>query len=265
MNRRKTIQAVKHNALPLAGMMLAACLLSACTASKVLKPEDHAHKNTASRYTIDGKTFYNVLPSSQGYLEIGVASWYGKKFHGRLTASGETYDMYQLTAAHKTLPLPTWVRVTNLDNGNKVVLKVNDRGPFHDDRLIDLSWQGAKSLGFATMGTAPVVVEALPGEPVPEEPVPEEPVNSVLSGTFFLQVGAFTQLQSAEQLKEKINLLIGRHDIVDVGVRVLQSEVTQSILHKVWIGPIKDQAKRDQLALWVEQMNLGYPMRVDIP
>ncbi|MEX2326217.1 MAG: septal ring lytic transglycosylase RlpA family protein, partial [Pseudomonadales bacterium] len=89
------------------------------------------------------------MPSSLGYLEIGLASWYGKKFHGRLTSNGEKFDMHVTSAAHKALPLPTMVRVTNLDNGQKVVVRVNDRGPFHDDRVIDLSYEAAVQLGFA--------------------------------------------------------------------------------------------------------------------
>lgn len=254
--------------------------LTACTGIPIDQAKGKPYKNTASRYTIDGETYYDVLPSSSGYLEIGVASWYGSKFHGRLTANGETYDMYEMTAAHKTLPLPTWVKVTNLDNGKKVVLKVNDRGPFHDNRLIDLSWKAATKLGFADHGTAPVVVEALIGEPkaadqqiltqqksnTPNYLVDSQLVDSQAKSiaTYYLQIGAFSKLQSAQYLQRKINFLIGRHDILDVGVRILQSEATKKILHKVWIGPIRDESKRDQLALWVEEMNLGYPIPVDV-
>ena len=101
------------------------------------------------------------MPNNIGYREIGIASWYGKKFHGRKTAMGEKYDMYGLSAAHKALPLPTMVRVTNLDNGRSIEVRVNDRGPFHEDRVIDLSYAAARALGFETKGTAPVVVEAI--------------------------------------------------------------------------------------------------------
>jgi len=106
------------------------------------------------------------MKDARGYVERGIASWYGTKFHGRRTSSGEIYDMYGMTAAHKTLPLPTYVRVTNLKNGRSVVVKVNDRGPFHDNRLIDLSYTAAKKLGIVATGTGLVEVRAItPGEP----------------------------------------------------------------------------------------------------
>ena len=111
-------------------------------------------------YEIDGTT-YRVLETSDGYREQGIASWYGDYFHGRQTSSGDTYDMYKMTAAHKSLPLPTYVRVTNLSNGLSVVLRVNDRGPFVEGRIIDLSYVGAQKLGMAELGTVRVEVEAL--------------------------------------------------------------------------------------------------------
>ena len=111
-------------------------------------------------YVIDGVT-YRVLSTSAGYREEGIASWYGGYFHGRRTSSGDVYDMYQMTAAHTRLPLPTYVRVTNLENGSSVVLRVNDRGPFVDDRIIDLSYTAAAKLGMADRGTARVEVVAL--------------------------------------------------------------------------------------------------------
>lgn len=113
-------------------------------------------------YEVMGDT-YRVLGSPRGYRERGVASWYGEAFHGRPTASGEAYDMYRLSAAHRTLPLHTWVEVTNLDNRRSLVLRVNDRGPFvhTDERIIDLSWAAARELGVIGPGTAPVEVRAL--------------------------------------------------------------------------------------------------------
>ena len=116
-------------------------------------------------YVVFGKP-YQTLPHSRGYVEIGIASWYGADFHGRLTSTGEVYDMYALSAAHKSLPLPTIVRVTNLDNGLSLVLRVNDRGPFHDDRFIDLSYAASRALGFTEQGLTPVLVESLPGETI---------------------------------------------------------------------------------------------------
>ena len=111
-------------------------------------------------YVIDGVT-YHVMDTSDGYREEGFASWYGGYFHGRRTSSGDVYDMYLMTAAHKRLPLPTYVRVTHLDNGRSVVVRVNDRGPFVENRIIDLSYTAAVKLGMADAGTARVVVVAL--------------------------------------------------------------------------------------------------------
>ena len=115
-------------------------------------------------YEVDGVT-YHVLASARGYVEEGIASWYGPEFQGKPTSSGEPYDMYAMTAAHRTLPLPTYVEVRNLENGKVVVVRVNDRGPFHPDRLIDLSYMAAQKLGIVQRGTARVRVRALtPGE-----------------------------------------------------------------------------------------------------
>ena len=117
-----------------------------------------------SPYQIFGKS-YEVLESAIGYDEVGLASWYGVGFHGRTTSSGEIYDMYTLTAAHKTLPIPSYARVTNRENGRTTVVRINDRGPFRNSRLIDLSYASAVKLGFADVGTAPVRVETLlPGD-----------------------------------------------------------------------------------------------------
>jgi len=126
----------------------------------VPQAEFKSRSGNPESYVIEGTT-YRVLRTSDGYREEGIASWYGGYFHGRRTSSGDTYDMYQMTAAHKSLPLPTYVRVTHLGNGRSVVLRVNDRGPFVEDRIIDLSFAAASKLGMATIGTARVEVVAL--------------------------------------------------------------------------------------------------------
>src|SRR5262249_32689194 len=113
-------------------------------------------------YSVLGKTYY-VMPDAASYREYGKASWYGTKFQGQPTSSGEPYDMYKLTAAHRNLPIPSYVRVTNLDNHKSAIVRVNDRGPFHSERLIDLSYAGAVKLGFADVGTARVMVEVVDG------------------------------------------------------------------------------------------------------
>lgn len=137
-------------------------------------PMPHYGNFKANPYTVLGKTYYPIQDSRR-YAATGTASWYGTKFHGQATANGEAYDLYGMTAAHKTLPLPSYVRVTNLDNGKTVILRVNDRGPFYSDRIIDLSFAAAKKLGYAERGTARVKVEgidphewwAAQGRPVP--------------------------------------------------------------------------------------------------
>ncbi len=123
-------------------------------------PMPHNGSVKANPYTVLGKTYY-PMNDARAYRMVGTASWYGTKFHGQATANGETYDLYGMTAAHKTLPLPSYVRVTNLDNGKSVIVRVNDRGPFYSDRVIDLSFAAAKKLGYAETGTARVKVEGI--------------------------------------------------------------------------------------------------------
>ena len=123
-------------------------------------PTVHTGPYKANPYTVLGKTYY-PMQDSRNYRAEGTASWYGTKFHGQNTANGELYDLYGMSAAHKTLPLPAYVRVTNLANGRSVILRVNDRGPFYSDRIIDLSYAAAKKLGYAEIGTAHVRVEGI--------------------------------------------------------------------------------------------------------
>jgi rare lipoprotein A len=142
-----------------------------------------------TEYFVDGRT-YEVMKSSTGYKTRGIASWYGKKFHKQRTSSGEPYDMYVMTAAHKTLPLPTYIKVKNLSNGREAVVKVNDRGPFHSDRVIDLSYAAALKLGVFPKGTAPVEIETLMG-----------PAGQA---HYYLQAGAFSSELLAKRLKERL-------------------------------------------------------------
>ena len=123
-------------------------------------PTLHTGPYKANPYTVLGKNYF-PLQDSKTYVQSGTASWYGTKFHGQNTANGEVYDLYGMSAAHKTLPLPSYVRVTNLDNNRTVILRVNDRGPFYSDRIIDLSYAAAKKLGYAETGTARVKVEGI--------------------------------------------------------------------------------------------------------
>lgn len=165
-----------------------------------------AKLKVGNKYTIGGVTYYPI-EDVYGFTETGIASWYGAKFHGKKTANGETYDMYAMTAAHKTLPLPTMVAVTNLDNGRKVVVRVNDRGPFVASRIIDLSKAAAEKIDMTAKGTARVKIEALVegSRPTPEEePEPVAPVPDFDRGEFYVQVGAFSIRENAERLKARL-------------------------------------------------------------
>lgn len=200
---------------------------------------------------------YVVKDTSQGYREVGIASWYGQKFQGRKTSNGEIFDMHALSAAHKTLPIPTMIRVTNLDNGKKIDVRVNDRGPFHDDRILDLSFAAAKALGFSEQGTAPVVVEALDAINYPDELVGPKKAPNV-----YLQAGAFQSLEGAKKLKRDIEttLMLQR---LNATVRVLESELEAEVmLHKVWVGPIINAGREEMITTILSQMGLSQPVKV---
>jgi rare lipoprotein A len=204
------------------------------------RSEPRARYGNHSPYVVLGKT-YHVMDSSAGYHEKGIASWYGSKFHGRRTSSGEPYDMYEATAAHKSLPLPTYAEVTNLDNGKKVIVKINDRGPFHEDRLIDMSYGAAVRLGMTATGTARVDVRAISFD----QPPPATPAVKRSDGTF-LQVGAFGSRDAAERLAGKMTA----NQLKPVSVQ------KGGGLYKVWIGPYPND--RD-IAMPIDRVvELGY-------
>ncbi len=209
-----------------------------------------------SSYKVRGQT-YRVMKSSRGYTARGVASWYGKKFHGHRTSSGETYNMYAMSAAHKKLPLPTWVRVTHLGNGRSVIVKVNDRGPFHDNRLIDLSWAAAKKLGITKTGTGVVEVEAIePGQDQQTkkktDPAETKATTTALQYHLYLQAGAFVSRNNAQQLQHKLQQALQIQNI-----RAMYSEEKQ--LYRVRIGPLANVDEADQLAEKISQQGLAQP------
>jgi rare lipoprotein A len=221
---------------------------------------------------------YAVLPSSDGYVERGVASWYGTEFHGLKTSTGEPYDMFAMTAAHKTLPLPCYARVTNLSNGRSAVVRINDRGPFVATRIIDLSYSAARKLDMIRSGTAFVQVEVLtpaalpvtaelpvsvpvvsasvigasssppiaaPSEAPaavaaapPETPTPTQAASS--SGTFFIQVGAYARAENAESVARKLRAS-GIEHVITV------SSTDSQPLERVRIGPIVSVQQFDAL------------------
>jgi rare lipoprotein A len=198
-------------------------------------------------YIVFGKTYY-PLREAKDYRERGIASWYGKKFHGKRTSSGEPYDMYAMTAAHRTLPLPSYVRVRNLANGQAVVVRVNDRGPFLHNRLIDLSYAAALKLGIVGTGTGVVEVEALALETKAAVPVSTKEVDSDLrspsAGKFprlYMQVGAFKSWENAVTLRSRLSE-------ARFGPVFIQSEVREDVrFYRVRVGPIASVADSDAL------------------
>ena len=217
----------------------------------VPKPEPRSRYGNPSSYVVFDKR-YHVLPSSRGYVERGIASWYGQKFHGRRTSSGETYDMYAMTAAHRTLPLPTYVLVTNLENRRRVTLRVNDRGPFHDNRVIDLSYTAAVKLGIVAVGTGMVEVRAL--DPQAPEPVSHaEAPPSIERIRLYLQVGAYQLRDNAERVMERLRAL---------GADALNLTETWSDgrrLYRVRFGPLVAVSEADRLARAVIEHGLRPP------
>jgi len=181
--------------------------------------EPMSPRGNADTYEVWGQT-YRVQKHLTQYSQQGTASWYGSKFHGYETSNGEIFDVYQFTAAHKSLPLPSYVRVTNLENQRSLVVRVNDRGPFHDDRLIDLSYAAAVRLGFDKLGTANVQVDLIAPPLTP-------------SDYRFIQVAAFQAEPSAQYFKQSIER------IIDEPVYVTKDELNGKILHKVRIGPLQ--------------------------
>ena len=235
------------------------------------QPVVRTRAGNAKVYTVLGKT-YRTLESSRGYRERGIASWYGTKFHGRRTANGEVYDMFAMTAAHKTLPIPSYVRVTNVSNGISVVVKINDRGPFHGNRLIDLSYAAARKLGIAAMGTGLVEVVDItpaPGEAAPvavapasSSPAPSTQASStqasattqpqpqalVRQPSLYLQLGAFQERASAQTLSSRLT------GVFSGSVNIIEGD---DKLHRVRLGPASSE---QQIARWrevLQQQGLG--------
>ncbi len=263
-------------------------------------PMPHNGPFKANPYTVLGKTYYPI-GDGRNYRATGTASWYGTKFHGQPTANGEKYDLYGMSAAHKTLPLPSYVRVTNLDNGKTVVLRVNDRGPFYSDRIIDLSFAAAKKLGYAEVGTARVKVEGIDpeqwwaerGQPVPMvlaqsqapskvagpslaqpveqyTPPPAQHAGATLpvqvdkgdNATAAAKPGVFLQV-GAFANPDAAQLLRDKLSSMTAAPVFVSSVVHQEqILHRVRLGPIHSADEAAQLEQSVRLANLGDPRRV---
>ena len=263
----KSRYAMKHDAYP--SRKLNASEIKDAVPQQV----ERSTSGNKSPYTVLGET-YHIIDDPRGFTETGEASWYGLKFQGHMTSSGETYDMYSMTAAHKTLPIPTYIRVTNLDNGLSTVVRVNDRGPFHEGRIIDLSYAAATKLDYADKGTAHVKIEVLeagekftvkearndikPLAPeyhaqaikpaVPHKEMKNEP-NYHLPSNTYLQIAAFSSRQSAELSVQKLEPL------TELPVTIREN----NHLFKVQIGPVTDNFDLLELRELILDKGLGLP------
>jgi peptidoglycan lytic transglycosylase len=203
-----------------------------------------------SPYTVNGVS-YEILEDASQYKVRGIASWYGTKFHGHKTSNGELYDLYQPSAAHKTLPIPSYARVTNLANGRSIVVRVNDRGPFHADRIIDLSYAAAVKLGYMEHGTAEVEVEVLKIAGVDDR-------RGTTNGSYrYLQVGAFGAEESAQRMQTELSAALTS----PVFVSPVQSG--ENLLYRVRVGPVADNRELTEVQLQLE--NMGYSAGQPLP
>ncbi|MFA5683792.1 MAG: septal ring lytic transglycosylase RlpA family protein [Lysobacteraceae bacterium] len=212
--------------------------------------EPRARYGNHSPYKVLGKT-YRVMDKADGYVERGIASWYGTKFHGRPTSSFEPYDMYKFTAAHKALPLPSYVRVTNLENGRSLTVRVNDRGPFHDDRIIDLSYAAAVRLGIHVKGTAPVEVRALTPGQTTSAAAPHSAARAWDESRPWLQVGSFGERDNARAMERRLTAA-GLRDH-----RIVQARVGGNAVWRVQVGPLASEAAFRQAESALRTLGLG--------
>ena len=229
-------------------------------ADAVPRTEPLARYGNQSPYEVFGKK-YKVMQSNKGYHEQGVASWYGSKFHGRRTSSGEPYDMHLATAAHKSLPLPTYAVVTNLDNGRKVIVKINDRGPFKNGRLIDMSYGAALRLDMIATGTAPVDVRVIDVDSGSKEQKIADTaadngidrgVDAGKKGETWLQAGAYGRREGAEQLVGQLE----QADVFPVSIHKTGN------LFRVWLGPYLSSVELELVIARVIELGFERPHRV---
>lgn len=227
--------------------------------------EPRSRYGNPDSYEVFGKR-YNVMQESRGYRERGIASWYGTKFHGRYTSNREPYDMYAMTAAHTSLPLPSFVRVNNLQNGRSIVVRVNDRGPFHNNRIIDLSYAAATKLGILGKGTGLVEVIAIdprqsyaenPAQPAQDQTVhaslstPDQPTNSPsATPDMFIQVGAFSNRYNADRLRQQLQRKL------EQPVRIHESQSLGQEFFRVQVGPLNDIEQSDEVTRKLAQLGV---------
>ena len=221
--------------------------------------EEPFHKFANRPYTVFGVTYVPVV-NKERTVQRGIASWYGKKFHGQKTSSGEIYDMFAMSAAHPTFPIPSYARVTNVKNGRSVIVRVNDRGPFHSKRIIDLSYAAAVRIGIASAGSGLVeverVYEATQASPMIDRTPPPEPaaiqtavVMQEQTG-LWLQLGAFSSRESADSFRDKM--------IRDLGWNNEPLQVfSREGLHRVRMGPYRNRDEAGAIADKVRE-SLGF-------
>lgn len=239
----------------------------------VPRDEPRSRYGNPSNYVVFGKTYHVMSDAeAEGFTQEGLASWYGTKFHGRRTSSGEPYDMYKMTAAHKELPLPSYVRVENIDNGRSVIVRVNDRGPFHDGRIIDLSYAAALKLGVVSTGTAPVKIEVLaPGAPsgernrassaagnsFPEAAVTSEEIKNTTSPVqavppeddWYVQLAAFSSEDNAMAFKIRLETS---------GLRPVQiAPDTAAGIFRVRLGPYPGKSAANETAMQLAALGIS--------
>lgn len=240
---------------PVVPLLLLALMISACGGpaydTRVLDtPSTVTLKGHQKPYTVNGER-YDPLLSHDGFIEDGLASWYGKDFHGKKTSNGETYDMYGMSAAHKTLPLGVFVRVHNRNNGKEMVVRVNDRGPFVKGRIIDLSYAAAKELDVVGPGTAPVRIEALGYQRRdPSGTISYNAPASYDSGHFAVQIGAFSLADNARRLAGEMEKRYG-----SAGVQT--GTVNGALFHRVRVGSFRSLAVAETTRDELERS--GYP------
>jgi len=246
---------LKRSILLIVSILLSMGLLSACAtfsdedygpshdvdvsdvSNAIPKDEPRSRAGNPKSYVVNGQRYY-VRSTASGYKERGVASWYGYKFHGNKTSNGEVYDMYAMTAAHKTLPLPSYVRVTNLDNDRSIIVRVNDRGPFAKGRIIDLSYVAAKKLDMVKAGTARVEVEALTGAHLADG-----------KGSAMIQIGAFSERASARRLAQEVANQLNQ------SVKINEVTASGKTLYRVRLGPFRKQTDIEKWLTELRQLN----------
>jgi rare lipoprotein A len=211
-----------------------------------------------SPYRVLGET-YTVMAKAKNFKQAGTASWYGKKFHGQRTSSGEPFDMFKMTAAHKNLPIPCYARVTNQENGKSVIVKVNDRGPFHAGRVMDVSWAAAAKLDMLGKGTAKITIEVVKPAASSDTVIVQNDTPAsqpaAPSTQFFVQVGAFGTVDNALSLQSKLS------SIVPLPIEI--SDATEPTpVHKVQIGPFVDEASAEKARNYLLQVAAINPIIV---